>query len=196
MSGLPTKNNQFETQFLYSNGAPKEGTKGFYYLQDALKRAEELGYKKGIKFTIEDITKRLYPLVYMDFEELDKLEPLPNYAVNLNNLILSLKEYAKGLNSQVNNTNPTNFREGTRALIGRAERIMGEIKGTIINELLKGNHTKIVDKRRIKNPESVKITKNKKEPKEIIINPEDKDPSDLLTNEVLEDNTLENTETP
>lgn len=195
MAGLPTKNNQFEEQFIYPNGAPKEGTKGYYYLQELIKQVGDKAYLEGIKFTINDIVKRLKPLVYMQFEENEEIYPLPEYAKELNDLITCLTEYCQGLKTQINNLNKTNFREGTRALILRAERIMGEKKGDIINPLLKVNVSPIKEERGAKPGE--KRGAGRKRVKPIVEQKikEEIDPADLLKNEeVKTDDTQENKE--
>ena len=192
MAGLPTKNSQFEEQFMYPDGAPKEGTKGYYYLQMALQKAEYKAYLAGVKFTINDIAKRLEPLVYMTFDEEneeEKFEPLPPYADRLEKLIKCLKEYSKGLKTQINNLNRTNFREGTRTLILRSERILGEKKGDIINPLLKVRVSKITETRG--NKPGVYVGQGRKrihplkEKEEEVQEPAD--PSDVLKNEVIEE---------
>lgn len=189
MAGLPRKNYQFEEQFTYSNGAPKEGTRGYFYLQDRVKEALERGYIDGVKFTIEDIAKRLKPIVYMQIEEDDKTPPLPEYADTLSKLIKCLTEYVQGLKTQINNLNRTNFREGTRALILRCERIMGEPRGNIINPLLRGRGRVTLYKENRGAPPGGIPGAGRPRTKKIVekqVNPEDIDPTDLLKNEEVE----------
>lgn len=132
------------------DGSPRPGTMAWGYLQDQ----KELAYRKG-KTDAETIfynnlCELLHFIIFMDFEAYDKkVELMPAHAKEFLTHLSCLVEYTKGLKTQVNNMNRTNFREGTRNLILRAERILGLNKGTIINTLLRSNMNSITDGRTI-----------------------------------------------
>lgn len=101
----------------------------------AVNAESSVSFKKDVADSLYDkLIKYLDPLVRLCPDEMPSLDNLDNDIVR--RLISCLQDYSRGLRGQINNTNKTNFREGTRAMLLRSERTMGEPYGMYINELL------------------------------------------------------------
>jgi hypothetical protein len=141
MSGLPRRNQYLSEQFTYRNGAPKEGTPGFYYLQNRLKEEYDRAYLDGVKFVLHDMNQRLTDLVNLDIEAYDRRVPLPDYAEDLKKTMKGIMSYLIAIRAGI--TNPAKFWqdenissifEWTVGVTVQAEKMTGSNEpGTIAN---------------------------------------------------------------
>lgn len=123
------------------NGAPIPGTNQYFYLEEEKKKSFNAGYKAGVEFVLKDMEKRLEDLVMFrsnvdEEDDLCKLKDLPKTFPLIYKYFRCLYGYIRGLKTQINNTNVTNFREGTHKMLLRTERILKRKRGEIINPLL------------------------------------------------------------
>lgn len=203
MGILPTFN---VSEDLTRDGRPKMGTQASMYLQNEIKKAEQLGFSKGIEFTFDFLAKKYIHAVWMDFEKLAETEPLPECAKDFEKVMECILEIIMGMKTQINNFNKTNFREGTRTIILRNERKLGLRRGTIISTLLREVEKDAYNERRGKpnihelgtagNIAKGKRTRAAKEALKRLENPEKIELSDLLLNDTSsqEEETIEETE--
>lgn len=134
------------------NGAPIPGTDQYFYLEDEKQKSFRAGYKAGVEFVLKDMEQRLEDLVYFrsnqdEEDDLRKLQDLPKTFPMIYKYFRCLYGYIRGLKTQINNTNVTNFREGTHKMILRTERILKRKRGEIINPLLGKKLKPYVDNR-------------------------------------------------
>lgn len=150
---LPTKETISNIQqFLNPDGTFKKGTQIGNIHYNIVAQECNKAYNEGIKFVLEDMTKRLKPLAYLNFNEEFNFIDLPPYASELSDIIKVLENYTLNLRYQLNNNNSgkTSFKEGTKKLIAQAERIMKLKKGTLIS-IMKGDSPRLPSLKRVKN---------------------------------------------
>lgn len=184
MAGLPRKNTMLRDDFIYADGRPKEDSIGHeFFVREKLKAFDE-GYRTAKTDLAKQLDDILRPLIMMDFDTYEKATPLSKEFDNVSVYLKCIFNYIKGLRSQINNRNKTNYREGSRSLLMATERLLGMRKGDILNGLLQARESKFIDGRINRKP-TIKTTSCKHHEEEIIIDEEDEkefDPSDALLN--------------
>ena len=181
MAGLPRKDTNLRDNYIYADGRPKEDSLGHQYLiQEKLKSFNE-GYTVATNDFNKLLYTHLYNLISMNFEEYDKLPELPNSFEMLKPLLKCVRNYSEGLRSQINNTNKTNYREGSRGHVLFAERALKVKRGTFLNKLIRA-YEKRIGTNRPKHKEDKPVSVKPIEDKNFI-----SDPTDELINVVTEE---------
>lgn len=182
MAGLPRKDTTLRADYIYSDGRPKESSLGHQHLINEKLKSFNEGYTAATKDIIKILYDHLYNLISMNFEEYERLPELPESLDSLKPLLKCVQNYSEGLRGQINNTNKTNYREGSRSHVLFAERTLKVKRGTFLNNLIRAGEKRIQPARPGRKPSINEKPSKTKQDNDFI-----PDPTDELINVVTEE---------